>query len=235
MSSVHGQPGEVETRWDSGTDGCLSFGELVVGDGLFFGDDVQPGHVHTESLHAVVVDGPVVIVGGEDAEWVSLLGLGHGSLTGGARLEGLIALVEGTVDTLVGECHHWEHSSEVEVKVAVGVELVLLGLALLSHFVGERGVSLDLVPLAGESGLVEGLDGVGLWASTEAHSGFSSHNGRGGEGKYCLGVHFLDVKEKLNKNYKSAMTECLKTLINDIRLLREIVENRDLIKAHWIF
>ena len=189
LGGVHGQPGEIESFWDSSTNGALGFGQFLSGEGLFFGDDVQPGHVHTESLHAVVVDGPVVIIGGEDVEWVELLGFGHGDFASSTRCEFISALVHGTVNTLVGEGHHWEHSSEVKIEVTVGIEFILLGFALLSHFVGERGISLDLIPLSGEFSVVEGLDGRDFWAGSETHSGFSSHNGRGGEGKYCFGVH----------------------------------------------
>ena len=185
----HGQPAEVESVWESGTNGSFGISHKSVGEGLFFGDDIQPGHVHAHHFHAAVVDGPVVVIGGEDIEVVEFLGFGHGNLAGSTRLESLIAFVHFTLDTLVGEGHHWEHGSEFEIEVTGGVEFVLLGLALLTHFPGERGVSLDLIPLSGESSLVEVLDDVSCWAGSETHSGFSSHNGRGGEGNNCFGVH----------------------------------------------
>ena len=116
------------------------------------------------------MDGPVVIIGGEDIEWVEFLGFGHGSFAGGSPSEVILTVEEGTVNTLVGEGHHWEHSSEIEIEVSVGVEFVLLGLALLSHFVGERGVSLDLVPLSGELLRRERCHIVLSVAAAEGHS-----------------------------------------------------------------
>ena len=194
---VHGQPGEIESTWDSGLDGSFGFSHMGVGEGGGLGDDVQPGHVHAHIFAAVVVDGPVAVIGGKDVEVVELLGFGHGGLASSARLDGGAAVVEGTVNTLVGEGHHWQHAPEVKAEITVVIDFVLLSGALLAHFVGEGGVSLDLIPLSGESSHVEVVNDGDIWASTETHSSFGSKKGGGGEGKYCFHLISLSRKNKL--------------------------------------